>query len=136
MLVYPVGVLLLYRKYGFVRPTLINHIVAFGTNSIYQFAILGTLSITFMVNLNFILCHTPADPWFWFYGYHYFIIGYFVLGFISYVIRLLIWIKFWILSKTFHILKRILLLNSNKGVKNNWKYMFSCIVFNAIIITT
>jgi hypothetical protein len=64
MAITPFGYLVLSRRYKFIKPTLVNQIAAFSSLGIYQVAILGPLSIMTMANLNFALCHTPADPLF------------------------------------------------------------------------
>jgi hypothetical protein len=64
MAIIPFGYLLLSRRYTFVKPTFKNQLAAFSSLALYQFLILTTFSIITMANLNFALCHTPADPLF------------------------------------------------------------------------
>ena len=86
-LIFPFGPLLLYRRYGFLTPTFTSQLAAFSSLCIYQLTWLLFISRTTMVNLNFVLCHTPADPAFPHIGYHYVTAAIFVLNIISWVGR-------------------------------------------------
>lgn len=60
---------------------------SFGTMVLYQLIVLLPLCLITMVNLNFALCHSPADPFFDYVGYHYFTGGVIVLNLFSTVSR-------------------------------------------------
>lgn len=60
---------------------------AFSTVVIYQFMILMILSLTTTVNLNFVLCHSPQDPFYPFIGYYYMTFFVLFLNFSSWVTR-------------------------------------------------
>lgn len=60
--------------------------------ALYQLAILGPISIMTMANLNFVLCHTPADPLFPYVKYQYFVVCTVALNVFSYIFR---YISFW-----------------------------------------
>jgi hypothetical protein len=60
--IIPFGILVLNKRYGFLKPTIKNHIPAFSTMVLWQILVLSPLSRNTMVNLNYALCHSPADP--------------------------------------------------------------------------
>ena len=86
-IVIPLGPLILNRRYGFLKPNLTNHVTAFSSIMIYQVGILAPMSRIFMVNLNFTLCHSPADPFYDKIGYYYFAVATIHLNMASYVFR-------------------------------------------------
>lgn len=63
----------------------------FGTMSVYQYGVLTAASDFTQVNLNFTLCHTPADPSFAIWGYWYFFFGQFYLNLASYCFLVFMW---------------------------------------------
>lgn len=67
LFIVPIGLVVLYRRYGFLPPTIKNQFAAFSTMVIYQMGVLFPLSLATKANLNFALCHSPGDPFF-----HYF----------------------------------------------------------------
>ena len=79
--------LILNRRYGFLKPTLKNHLAAFSKIAFYQFLVLAPLSRMNMVNLNFALCHSPADPSYEVIGPYYFIVCALFLSVFSFLIR-------------------------------------------------
>ena len=82
------GPLILNRRYGFIKPTIINQIVSFSSFTLYQLIILFPLSLMSSVNLNFVLCHTPADPTFEYIKHYYFVVAILLLNIFSYLGRL------------------------------------------------
>ena len=58
-LIWPLGPLITYRRYGFIKPTLKIGLITFGTFIIYQLAILVPVCRSLKVNINFALCHSP-----------------------------------------------------------------------------
>lgn len=58
---------------------------------LYQFGILTILSDLTYVNLNFTLCHSPADPGYDWFSYGYFFMGQIYLNFSSYVAIIIMW---------------------------------------------
>ena len=77
--------------------------------AIYQYAILTGISDLTKVNLNFTLCHSPADASFDIWGHWYFFFGQFYLNIASYLFLIIMWpIK--------NIVYRIFF---NKGVKTH-----------------
>jgi hypothetical protein len=74
-----------------VLPGFKNQIAAFCTMVFYQLCVLVPLCLATKVNLNFALCHSPADPFFPYIGYHYFTGGVVVLNLFSYISR---WINY------------------------------------------
>lgn len=74
-----------------MKPTLKNQLPAFATIAIYQFLVLGPFARLNMVNLNFVLCHSPADPSFEIVGYYYFVVCTLFLNIFSYLAR---WVSF------------------------------------------
>lgn len=58
---------------------------------IYQTLVLTTLSDISEVNLNFTLCHSPADPFFKVLGYKYFLYAQLYLNIGSYICLVLMW---------------------------------------------
>ncbi len=64
---------------------------SFATMVIYQLGLLLPLSLLTQVNLNFALCHSPADPFYSYTGYHYFTAAVAVLNVLSYLGR---WINY------------------------------------------
>ena len=89
LLILPFGPMLLARRYEYLRPDFKNHAIAFGSIIIYHFIILVPVCRIFKVNINFMLCHSPAEPLFPAFGYHYFFLEVFNLKWIGYVIRLI-----------------------------------------------
>ena len=91
--IIPCGYLILNYRYGFPTPTLKNHLPAFSTIALWQFWVLVPFSRTNMVNLNFALCHSPADPSFDVVGPYYFVVCTLFLNFFAYLFRWLSWIQ-------------------------------------------
>ena len=92
ILIFPLGQLLLTRRYGGLDfPSLKNQIFGFGTTIIYQYALLAPVSDWSLVNLNFTLCHSPADAGFDLFGYWYFFVASIYLNFFSYIFLILMW---------------------------------------------
>lgn len=89
--IIPLGFLVLAKRYGFMKPTFKNQMASFGTIALYQFLILVPFSRNTMVNLNFALCHSPADPLFPTIGYYYFVVCTAFLNLSSYIAR---WISY------------------------------------------
>jgi len=85
--IIPFGFLVLNKRYGFLKPTWRNHLPAFSTIAFHQFWVLVPLSRSNMVNLNFSLCHSPADPSFPIIGCYYFVACTFFLNIFSYIFR-------------------------------------------------
>jgi hypothetical protein len=99
MAIIPFGYIILSTRYVFVKPTFKNQIAAFCSLALYQLAVLGPLSILTMANLNFALCHTPADPLFPYVKEHYFPICTLALNVISFFFRYLTYLQTKFLSK-------------------------------------
>lgn len=78
---------MLYKRYGFAFPGFKNQMSGFASVVIYQLSVLQYLSLFTQVNLNFVLCHSPADPFFPHINYHYFTAGVVVLNIISLMAR-------------------------------------------------
>ena len=91
ILIIPIGPWLLYRRYKLLRPNFKNQMASFGTKVIYQVGVLLPLCLITTVNLNFALCHSPADPFYPYIGYHYFPAAVIVLNVISFLGR---WITY------------------------------------------
>jgi hypothetical protein len=70
-IILPLGPLVLYRRYGNPWPCLKSHIAGFGTMVAFQMLLLVPLGRFLKVNLNFALCHSPDEPFFPAFGYHY-----------------------------------------------------------------
>lgn len=87
LLIVPVGPIILYRRYGFKRPRLLDQLAGFATLIIYQLTVLTSLSRLLKVNLNFSLCHSSADPFYALSGYLYYACATIHLNFASYVFR-------------------------------------------------
>jgi hypothetical protein len=83
----PIGYLILSRRYGFMRPTVRNQMGLFSIKVLYQCLALAPLSRLTMVNLNFSLCHSPADGLFKYYGPYYFLVCSLALNLLSYIAR-------------------------------------------------
>jgi hypothetical protein len=62
ILLTPIAPLLLYRKYGYLRPSVKSEMAAYGTWICYQLGVLLPMSLLTTVNLNYSLCHSPYDP--------------------------------------------------------------------------
>lgn len=93
----PIGPLLLLPRYGLPTPTFSSQVFGLATMTIYQYAVLTPASRCSKVNLNFTLCHTPADPGFDIFGYWYLLFGWFYLGVFSYITRLILYPARWLL---------------------------------------
>jgi hypothetical protein len=89
--IIPFGYLILNKRYGFLKPNLKNHLPAFSTIALYQFWVLVPFSRSNMVNLNFALCHSPADPSFEIVGPYYFVVCTLFLNIFSYLTR---WVSY------------------------------------------
>ena len=87
LIIVPVGPIILYRRYGALRPTLTNQFACFCSLALYQTAVLFPLSYLTKVNLNFALCHSPGDPLYPVFGKYYFFPAMFYLNFASYLAR-------------------------------------------------
>jgi hypothetical protein len=83
----PLGYLVLAKRYGFMTPTFKNQMASFGTMAIYQICVLAPISRLTMVNLNFALCHSHADPLYSFVKYYYFVVCCGFLNIFSYLAR-------------------------------------------------
>jgi hypothetical protein len=70
--ILPIGPLVLYRRYGNLFPSFKNQMASYSTILAFQMLVLTVISRALRVNLNFTLCHSPAEPFFDAYGYHYF----------------------------------------------------------------
>jgi hypothetical protein len=68
---------------------------------LYQLIVLAPLSKLTMVNLNFTMCHSPADFSYPHIGYYYFVACAFVLNICSYICR---WLSFLIVRVTYFFL--------------------------------
>jgi hypothetical protein len=99
MAIIPFGYIVLSRRYIFIKPTFKNQIAAFCSMVLYQLVILAPLSILTMANLNFTLCHTPADPLFPYVKEHYFPICTIALNVISFLFRYLTYVQISFLGK-------------------------------------
>ena len=91
-LIVPIGPVILYRRYGFLQPTVKNQLAAFSSMVCYQLSILFILSITTKVNLNFVLCHSPGDPFYPYLGHWYFPFSVYYLNFASWLFRYFLFI--------------------------------------------
>lgn len=91
LLIMPIGPLLLYRRYGFTMPNIVNQISSYATMCLYQLLMLAPIGRITMVNLNFALCHTSADPSYSLFGYHYFTFMAMFLCVVSAVARWIAW---------------------------------------------
>ncbi len=102
------------RRYGFLRPTIMNQLIAFTSLCLYQLLVLFPLSVLTAVNLNFALCHSPADFTYQLFGSHYFAISMFSLNLYAYFGR---WFVYLILVKPYEIIVSLIKgdqENSNK----------------------
>lgn len=88
LVILPIGPMVLARRYGNTFPNLRNHLAAYSTFLVFQLLMLTPLSRLYRVNLNFTLCHSPSEPFFEDYGYHYYPIEIFNVCWISYAVRL------------------------------------------------
>lgn len=84
---------MLNKRYGFLKPTVKNHLPAFSSIALYQFLVLVPVSRINMVNLNFALCHSTADPTFPIFGIYYFIVCTLSLNVFSLLARWLAYIQ-------------------------------------------
>lgn len=90
---------MLQYRYGLEIPKLKTQILGFSTMGIYQCMILTTVSRLTKVNLNFTLCHSPADPFAKACGHWYYLYGYFYLNFGSYVVKWLMYPIRWLVGR-------------------------------------
>jgi hypothetical protein len=74
VIIWPMGPIILHRRYGMFMPGFKDNWASFGTFGAHQTLILVPLGRWLKVNLNFALCHSPAEPFFPPFGYHYFTI--------------------------------------------------------------
>jgi hypothetical protein len=88
LIILPIGPLVLYRRFGNCRPGFKNQIASFSTLLAFQTLVLVSISRALKVNLNFSLCHSPQEPYFADYGYHYFTIEIFNTCLITFAVRL------------------------------------------------
>jgi hypothetical protein len=113
LVILPIGPLVLRRRYGNMLPKFKNQVAAFGTILAFQMLVLMTTSRALKVNLNFTLCHSPAEPFFDDYGYHYYTIEIFNVCLIAYAVRLTTYLYveafYWVGG---------LLTGSKKAIKN------------------
>lgn len=86
-LIWPLGPLILYRRYGFRAPGWRDTLVGFGCYILYHIIVLVPICRLTKINVNFQLCPSPEE-WFLSFGYHYYAIEVINLGIIAYVIRL------------------------------------------------
>lgn len=87
LLIIPIGPIILFRRYDFVKPNFKNQFAAFASLGIYQCSVLFFFSVLTSVNLNFALCHSPSDPFFAIFGKWYFPFAMFYLNFGSWMSR-------------------------------------------------
>ena len=85
--IFPFGPLLLYRRFGFLKPTLTNQLASYSSIMVYHLTVLMFVGITTMVSINFVLCHSPFDPFSPYIGYHQFTAYIIFTNFVSYVGR-------------------------------------------------
>lgn len=64
LLIWPLGPLLLNRRYGYLKPTVFNNFPSFGTIIFFHFLILVPVCRLTKANVNFMLCPSPAEPLF------------------------------------------------------------------------
>jgi hypothetical protein len=64
-----------------------NHVAGFGTNVTFQFFLLVPIGRFLKVNLNFAICHSPYEPYYPLFGYHYLVAEVFNLCLIAYLLR-------------------------------------------------
>ena len=86
------GPFILMRRYGFIKPTLRNHLVSYSSFALYNTVFLLPVALLTKVNLDFQLCHLPGDPTYPFVGYHYYAFHAFSLMLVSFMIR-------WVMQK-------------------------------------
>jgi hypothetical protein len=55
-----------------MKPGFKDQMASFGAVAVYQLIVLVPIGFITQVNLNFSLCHSPADPFYPHIGYHYF----------------------------------------------------------------
>lgn len=89
----PCGYLILASRYGFLKPNFKNSQAAYSTSILWLCFVLVPLSRSNMVNLNFAICHSPADPFFDYVGHFYFICCIIFVNLLSYVCRWVSWIQ-------------------------------------------
>ena len=77
------------------------------------------ISRALKVNLNFSLCHSPAEPFFDDYGYHYFLIEIFNVCLIAYAVRMVTYLYVEALNWMTRILS-----GGNKAIKKNEWYIY------------
>lgn len=109
----PFGFIVLAKRYGFLKPNLKNQLAAFTTMALHQVLILAPLSRYTKVNLNFALCHSPADPLFDTVGCYYFVICAFGLNLLSYIFR---WVSYFI-AKVFYFFLGFIGIQQAKDIK-------------------
>ena len=59
ILIWPLGPLILYRKYGFSFPGWKDHCTGKGVFYLYHFVVLVPLSRWTKISINFMLCPSP-----------------------------------------------------------------------------
>ena len=59
-LIWPIGPLLLYRRYGTLRPTWKNHLTTYTTILLFHLLIIIPVNRILKVNINFQSCPSPA----------------------------------------------------------------------------
>lgn len=87
LVIVPIGPIVLFRRYGALRPTFANQFACFSSLAFYQLLVLFPLSYLTKVNLNFALCHSPGDPLYPVFGLYYFFFAMYYLNFASYLAR-------------------------------------------------
>ena len=60
-LIWPLGPLILYRRYGFAFPNWYNHLTAYGFTQLYHQLFLIPLGWMTKVSINFMLCPSPME---------------------------------------------------------------------------
>lgn len=93
LLIWPLGPLLLNRRYGYVKPTLANNFPSYGTMILFHLLILVPVCRLTKANINFQLCHSPAQPLYPSFGYHYYSLEIINLFLICLIIR---WVSYFI----------------------------------------
>jgi hypothetical protein len=99
IIILPLGPMVLHRRYGNPWPALKAHLAGFGTMIAFQTIVLVPFGRFLKVNLNFALCHSPAEPFYPRFGYHYFALEVFNLCIIAYFVHLASSLSVWAFSK-------------------------------------
>jgi hypothetical protein len=87
LIILPIGPIVLYRRYGFPKPSLKNHLCGYGTFIAFHMLLLVPISRFLKVNLNFALCHSPDEPFYPNFGYNYVLLEIFNVCAIAFLVR-------------------------------------------------